>query len=143
MSHSESIQKQFLDSIQEVYATLMTNQIFLKLLDEENTDTNVYDETGDKKYLTPIQLVGKFVLSSNEGEEVVEGVQEFVVATIPTKELITKSVPHTPQDYDTLRKGVISYKSEDYTVVDIKPRVNIDDCFMFYDFVCEKPKIRR
>lgn len=143
MYHNESIQEQFLDSIQEVYATLMTNQIFLKLLDEENTDTNVYDETGDKKYLTPIQLVGKFALSSNEGEEVVEGVQEFVVATIPTKELITKSVPHTPQDYDTLRKGVISYKSVDYTVVDVKPRVNIDDCFMFYDFVCEKPKIRR
>lgn len=140
---NQSIAEQFLDGIQEVYSTLMTNQIFLKLLDEEHTVTNVYDETTAKLYQTPIQLVGKFSLSSEQGEQPVEGIQDYVTATIPAKELIDKSVPHTPQDYDTLRKGVISYKGVDYQIIDVKPTVNIDDCFQFYAFQCEKPKVRR
>lgn len=139
----ESIAEEFLDGIQEVYSVLMTNQIFLKLLDEKNTVTNIYDETTAKQYLTPIQLVGKFALSNEQGEQPVEGVQEYVTATIPAKELIDKSVPHTPQDYDTLRKGVIHYKGVDYEIVDVRPTVNIDDCFQFYTFQCEKPKVRR
>lgn len=137
------LSEEFLDGIYEVYSTLMTNQIFLKLLDEDSTDTNVYDETVQKKYLDPIQLVGKFALSMEQGEQVVEGIQDYVTATIPTKSLLDNNVDITPENYDTLKKGAISYKGVDYNIVQVRPIVNIDDVFQFYVFYCEKPKVRR
>ena len=137
------LSEEFLEGIYEVYSTLMTNQIFLKLLDEDSTDTNVYEETTQKKYLDPIQLVGKFALSMEQGEQVVEGIQDYVTATIPTKSLLDNNVDITPENYDTLKKGAISYKGVDYNIVQVRPIVNIDDVFQFYVFYCEKPKVRR
>ena len=137
------LSEEFLEGIYEVYSTLMTNQIFLKLLDEDSTDTNVYEETTQKKYLDPIQLVGKFSLSMEQGEQVVEGIQDYVTATIPTKSLLDNSVDITPENYETLKKGAISYKGVDYNIVQVRPIVNIDDVFQFYVFYCEKPKVRR
>ncbi|MBR2724089.1 MAG: hypothetical protein IKB72_01420 [Ruminococcus sp.] len=137
------LNEEFLEGIYEVYSTLMTNQIFLKLLDEDSTDTNVYEETTQKKYLDPIQLVGKFALSMEQGEQVVEGIQDYVTATIPTKSLLDKNVDITPENYETLKKGAISYKGVDYNIVQVRPIVNIDDVFQFYVFYCEKPKVRR
>ena len=137
------LSEEFLEGIYEVYSTLMTNQIFLKLLDEDSTDTNVYEETTQKKYLDPIQLVGKFALSMEQGEQVVEGIQDYVTATIPTKSLLDNNVDITPENYETLKKGAISYKGVDYNIVQVRPIVNIDDVFQFYVFYCEKPKVRR
>lgn len=137
------LNEEFLEGIYEVYSTLMTNQIFLKLLDEDSTDTNVYEETTQKNYLDPIQLVGKFALSMEQGEQVVEGIQDYVTATIPTKSLLDKNVDITPENYETLKKGAISYKGVDYNIVQVRPIVNIDDVFQFYVFYCEKPKVRR
>ena len=137
------ISDEFLNGIYEVFSILMTNQIFLKLLDEDNTETNIYDETPKKQYLEPIQLVGKFSLSVEQGEQYVEGVQDYVTATIPTKSLLDKGINITPQNYDTLEKGVISYKGIDYEIKMVRPTVNVDDVFQFYTFYCEKPKVRR
>lgn len=137
------LNEEFLEGIYEVYSTLMTNQIFLKLLDEDSTDTNVYEETIQKKYLDPIQLVGKFSLSMEQGEQVVEGIQDYATATIPTKSLLDNNVDITPENYETLKKGAISYKGVDYNIVQVRPIVNIDDVFQFYVFYCEKPKVRR
>lgn len=140
---AQRISEEFLDGIYEVYSILMTNQIFLKLLDENNTDTNIYEETKKKQYLDPIQLVGKFTLSMGQGEQVVEGIQDYVTATIPTKSLLDNDVDITPENYDTLKKGVIHYKGVDYEIKQVRPIVNIDDVFQFYVFYCEKPKERR
>lgn len=140
---AQRISEEFVDGIYEVYSTLMTDQIFLKLLDEDSTDTNIYEETTNKQYLEPKQLVGKFALSMQQGEQVVEGIQDFVTATIPTKSLLLAEVDITPQNYETLKKGAISYKGVDYKINSVRPIVNIDDVFQFYVFYCEKPKVRR
>lgn len=137
------ISEDFLEGILEVYSTMMTDQIFLKLLDESNTITNIYEETKQKKYLEPIQLVGKFSFSLSEGEEVVESTQLFATAKIPTKSLLDNNIDISPQNYSTLEKGVIQYKGVDYEIKQIKPTTNIDDVFQFYEFGCEKPKTRR
>ena len=137
------ISDEFLDGIYEVYSTLMSDQIFLKLLNEGKTSTNVYNETTDKKYLAPIQLVGKFSMSMTQGEEVVEGIQDCVTVTVPTKSLLLNNVDISPSNYDTLNKGAISYKGVDYNIIMVKPTINIDDVFQFHVFYCEKPKIRR
>ena len=137
------LSEEFLDGIYEVYSLMMTNQIYLKLLDEKNTVTNIYEETKQKKYLEPIQLVGKFSLDTVQGEEDVEGNQDYVTATIPTKSLLDNNVDISPNNYSTLEKGVIHYKGVDYSVKRVRPTTNIDDVFQFYVFYCEKPKTRR
>lgn len=137
------LSEEFLEGIYEVFDILMTDQIFLKLLDEKNTVSNIYKETVNKKYFEPIQLVGKFSMTVEQGEEVVEGTQDYVTVTIPTKSLLDNNVDITPQNYDTLEKGVIVYKDVEYTIAKITPKTNIDDVFQFYVFYCEKPKTRR
>ena len=137
------ISDEFLDGIYEVYSLMMTNQIFLKLLDEGNTATNIYNETKSKKYLTPIQLVGKVSLTMSEGEEVVEGVKETATVTIPTKSLLDNNIDISPENRATLEKGVIHYDGVDYEIKQVTPTTNIDNVFQFYVFNCEKPKIRR
>lgn len=137
------ISEDFLEGIYEIYSILMTDQIFLKLLDENSTVTNIYGETKQKKYLEPIQLVGKFSLSISQGEEYVEGNQDCVTATIPTKSLLDKDIDISPQNYSTLEKGVIYYDGVDYEIKQVKPVTNIDNVFQFYVFYCEKPKTRR
>lgn len=134
---------EFLDGIYEVFSIMMTDQIFLKLLDEKNTVSNIYKETSKKNYLEPIQLVGKFSLAKEQGEQVVEGLQDYATATIPTKSLLDKGVDITPDNYKTLEKGVISYDGVDYLIKQVTPRTNIDNVFQFYVFYCEKPKVRR
>ena len=137
------ISEEFLDGIYEVFSIMMTDQIFLKLLDENQTVTNIYEETPKKTYLEPIQLVGKFALSKSQGEEDVEGIQDYATVTIPTKSLLDKNVDITPQNYSTLEKGVIHYAGVDYEIRQVKPTTNIDNVFQFYVFYCEKPKTRR
>ena len=139
----KGIGEEFLDGIHEIFSLLMTDQIFLKLLDEKSTVTNIYEESKQKKYLEPIQLVVKFSLDRSQGEEVVEGIQDYATATIPTKSLLDNNIDITPQNYDTLAKGVISYSGVDYEIKQVVPRTNIDNVFQFYVFYCEKPKVRR
>ena len=131
------ISEEFLDGIYEVFSIMMTDQIFLKLLDEKNTVTNIYEETNKKKYLEPLQLVGKFALSVAQGEQEVEGVQDYVTVTIPTKSLLDNNVDISPQNYDTLEKGVIHYDGVDYEIKQVRPTTNIDNVFQFYVFYCE------
>lgn len=137
------ISEEFLDGIYEVFSIMMTDQIFLKLLDEKTTVTNIYEETPTKKYLDPIQLVGKITFATEQGEQEVEGNQHYVSVTIPTKSLLSKNVDISPQNYATLEKGVISYEGVDYEISRVRPTTNIDNVFQFYVFDCEKPKVRR
>ena len=140
---AQRISEEFLDGIYEIYSILMTDQIFLKLLDKYSTVTNIYEETKRKKYLEPIQLVGKFSLLVNQGEEDVEGNQAYATVTIPTKSLLENNIDISPRNYDTLEKGVITYDGVDYDIKQVRPMTNIDNVFQFYVFYCEKPKTRR
>ena len=58
-----SIQKSFLDGMQEVFKTMFTDQIVLKYMDTEMTYKNVYEESTAKVYGDPITLVGKVNLN--------------------------------------------------------------------------------
>ena len=138
------VSEEFLDGIYEVYSVLMTDQIYFRFLDEKSTIVNeVYDETITKNYSDPLQFVGKVVLNVEQGAEEVEGTSYDLVATIPTKSLINEYVDFTPENYHVLEQGIITYKGVDYIVHTVKPKTNIDDVFQFYDFYCEKSKVRR
>lgn len=140
-----AVKEEFLNGIHEVFSEFFSEEkILLKMLDEEETETNVYDEPIEgKKYRDPIKLIGKVSLTPSEGEQDVESIQYSATFKIPTKELILKEVPHSPEDFETLLQAVIEYDGVDYEIEKVNPETNINDSYMFYTFHCTKPKVRR
>lgn len=136
-----SIQNAFLDGLEEVFSIMFTDRLLLSLLDEENTQVNIYEETSRKVYLDPIQLIGRIQTTFTQGEEPVEGVQIDAVITIPTKQLITKQIPHlTDEDLETLKKAKFTYDGFEYLVEKVVPKTLVADMWQMYDFNCRVEK---
>lgn len=136
-----SIQNAFLDGIEEVYSIMFTNRIKFSLLDEEATSVNVYEETLNKKYLDPIQLIGRVQTTFTQGTEPIESVQIDATITIPTKQLITNNIPHTTEsDLETLRRGKFEYDGFEYLVEKVVPKTLVADKWQMYDFMCKVVK---
>lgn len=136
------IQNAFLDGIEELFSIMFTDRLHLSLLDEESTQVNVYDEdVTEKVYREPIQLVGRIKTTFLQGEDPVEGVQIDAVVTVPTKQLITKNIPHqTDEDLETLKKAKFSYDGFEYLVEKVTPKTLVADKWQMYDFSCRVDK---
>ena len=135
------IQNAFLDGIEEIFSIMFTDRLNLSLLDEESTYVNIYDETSEKMYQLPIQLIGRIKTTFKQGEEPIEGVQVDAVITIPTKQLITKNIPHqTEDDLETLKKGKFSYDGFEYLIDKVTPKTLVADKWQMYDFACHIDK---
>ena len=136
------IQNAFLDGLEEVFSIMFTDRLQLRLLDEESTEVNIYGEdTTSKVYLEPIQLTGRIRTTFTQGENPVEGVQIDAVVTIPTKQLITKDIPHqTDSDLEILKKAKFSYDGFDYLVEKVTPKTLVADKWQMYDFACRVDK---
>lgn len=136
-----TIQNAFLDGIEEIFSTMFTDRLQLRLLDEEATQTNIYEETTDKVYLDPIQLIGRIQTTFTQGENPVESVQIDAVITIPTKQLITNQIPHEMEsDLDTLKKAKFAYDGFEYLVEKVVPKTLVADKWQMYSFECRVEK---
>lgn len=135
------IQNAFLDGIEELFSIMFTDRLNLSLLNEEDTKVNIYDETPKKVYKEPIQLIGRIKTTFIQGEDPVESIQTDAVVTIPTKQLITKNIPHqTDADLETLKKGKFSYDGFEYLIDKVTPKTLVADKWQMYDFVCSIDK---
>ncbi len=135
------IQKAFLDGIEEIFSIMFTDRLQLSLLNEEETETNIYDESLSKEYLDPISLIGNIKTTFTQGSDPIEGVNVDAVITIPTKQLITNQIPHqTDEDLETLKKGKFSYDGFEYLVEKVVPKTLVADKWQMYDFMCRIDK---
>lgn len=136
-----NIQNAFLDGIEEIFSIMFTDRLQLSLLNEEDTQVNIYDETPNKVYQEPISLIGRIQTTFAQGENPVEGVQIDAVITIPTKQLISKNIPHqTDEDLETLKRAKFSYDSFEYLVEKVVPKTLVADKWQMYDFMCRVDK---
>lgn len=136
------IQNAFLDGIEEIFSIMFTDRLKLSLMNEELTVTNVYDETAEKVYHDPIQMIGRIRTSVEQGENPVEGIQFDAIVTIPTKQLITHEIPHEKwEDLETLRKGKFKYDDIEYLVNEVRPNTLVADKWQMYNFYCSKDKL--
>lgn len=140
-----SIQKAFLEGIQEVYNTMFSDKIYFSYLDEETTYKNVYRESMNKRYKEPIKLSGKISFSSEqsknntvatEAKSALVGNQLSSIFTIPTKELIDNGIPTTMESLDKLAKGMIKFDSVTYQIDNVVPKTYIAGTYLFYVFEC-------
>ena len=120
---------------------MFTDRLHLSLLDEEKTKVNIYEETSNKIYQTPIQLIGRIQTTFTQGEDPVEGVQCDATITIPTKQFITKGIPHqTNSDLETLKKAKFEYDGIEYLVDKVTPKTLVADKWQMYVFECRVEK---
>ena len=132
------IQNAFLDGIEEIFSIMFTDRLQLSLLNPEATSVNVYEETSKKVYYDPIPLIGRITTTFTQGENPVEGVQIDAVITIPTKQLITKQVPHqSDEDLETLKKAKFEYDGFEYLVEKVTPKTLVADKWQMYNFECK------
>lgn len=133
-----SIQNAFLDGIEEIFSIMFTERAIFYPFDREGTTPDsLYQETSDKKYKEGIPLVAKITTTFEQGQEYVEGVQINALITIPTKQLITKNIPHTQDsDLEYLKQGKFEYDGFSYLVAKVHPKTLVADIWQMYDFYC-------
>lgn len=134
-----SIQKEFIDGINEVYSTMFTDGVsdgvyFYPLY--EPPSKGVYGEVKYKQYLEPKLLVAKVSLTPQQGEEDIKTIEEYAVFTVPYKSLRDSGVDVSNKNLPELRKGLIKYKDTFYSVDNVKPNTFVADVFLTYVFEC-------
>lgn len=139
----ESIRKDFVDGVQEIFTTLFNDGVNDGLnlyLMSDKTVSNVYGETKYKMYQQPKLLVTQARLTPTQGEQDVEGVKDSAVFVVPLKSLQDNDLGVTNADLDTMRKGVIEFHGVYYTIDNILPKAYIEDVFLMYQFICTEDK---
>ncbi len=139
----ESIRKDFVDGVQEIFTTLfndgVNDGINLYLMSDK-TKTNVYGENKFKMYKQPKLLVAKANLTPTHGEQDVEGIKDSAVFVVPVKSLQENELGVTNADLDIMRKGVVEFHGVYYKVENILPKAYIEDVYLMYHFVCTEDK---
>lgn len=139
----ESIRKDFVDGVQEIFTTLFTDGekdgINLYLISDK-TKTNIYGESKYKVYKAPKLLVAQVKLNPTQGEQDVKVIKDNAVFTVPLKSLLNQELGVTNADLDEMRKGVIEFHGVFYTIDNIIPKSYITDVFLMYQFVCTEDK---
>lgn len=139
----ESIRKDFVDGVQEIFTTLfndgVNDGINLYLMSDK-TKTNVYGENKFKMYKQPKLLVAKANLTPTQGEQDVEGIKDSAVFVVPVKSLQENELGVTNADLDIMRKGVVEFHGVYYKIENILPKAYIEDVYLMYHFVCTEDK---
>lgn len=133
----DSIRSAFEDGMDLLFKTMFTGSVLLYPLSTEDTTTNVYEETEKKVYLAPYYLTAKVVMAREQGEEVVQTIQQTVTITVPNKQLNELQIPHeTDADLEYLQQCAVKYKGYLFLVDKVVPKTHVADTFLFYEFQC-------
>lgn len=137
------IQQAFQDGIEEVFSTLLCNHVFMAFLDNENTETNIYDETPVKVYKEPYELIAKVTYSHPKGVSPEETVIRKCSVKVPTKQFTTLGIPFLSEtDWEEMRKAKLTYEGVDYLVDTVTPSTLVADLWQFFEFECTEDKKR-
>ena len=139
-----TIRQEFIDGVQEIYTTLLTNGsendgVYFYPI-SENT-INVYQESKYKHYLPPVLLVCKAQLTPTHGAETVEEIKDVAVFTVPLKSLTDNGLLVTHEALDFMRRGMMKFHDVWYTIDNVSPTVFVEDVFLLYRFDCTENKV--
>lgn len=127
----------FLDGMYELFDIMFTNHIQFSYMDEEQTDINdLYKECEHKKYLEPVELLGKVVPDLSHAENPKMGVEKTLTITVPAKSFILQGIDTSPQNYEKIRRARITFEGIDYDIVSFKPKTLVAETYLFYELKC-------
>ena len=140
---SHSIQREFIEGINEVFTLLFNTGVLYYLMDDDRTvPDDPYGETDTKYYREPVDLVAKVDTNFKKDELPEMTVSIDAVITVPTLQMVKYDLPrHTMEDLETLRRGFFKYKQvEQYSIELVRPKTLVDNEWQFYEFFCYVPK---
>ena len=137
----ESIRKDFVEGINEIFTTLFNDGendgVTYYELDLEHSYKNVYGESKyGKHYINPVKLVCKAELNPTHGIESIESVKDSASFTVTLKSLQDRNLGVTNRDLDKMRRGILEFKGVFYYIDNISPETYIEDVFLKYRFEC-------
>ena len=133
----KEISKAFLDGMYELFDLMFTNHIQLRFLDENKTDVhNIYKESEHKKYLDPVDIIGKVVIDVSHADDPKMGVEKSLTITIPAKVFNLLGIDTSPNSYDKFRTARVTFDGVDYNVVNFKPKTLVAETYLFYEIKC-------
>lgn len=136
-NEQKEISNAFLDGMYELFDIMFTNHVKLSFMDEEHTDVDdIYKESEHKKYLDPVEILGKVVPDLPHAENPKMGVERTLTITVPTKSFILQGIDISPNSYDKFRKARITFDGVDYNVVSFKPKTLVAETYLFYEIKC-------
>lgn len=138
---NNSIQKAFLDGINEVFSIMFTQHCLMYFLNDESTEVNIYGETDEKVYGEPYELTAKVSYDQPKGESPEQTVERKAIITIPTKQLIQNNISFLNEaDWERFRQAKLVYEGTEYLVDIVKPKTLVADIWQFFDFYCTEDK---
>ena len=134
-----SIRKDFLDGTQEIFTTLfndgVTDGLNLYLLSDK-LRASIYGECKYKKYKEPIKLVCRVKMESHQGSNYMEVVKKEPQFVVPFNDMQQKGLDVSNDGLLNMKKGVIEFHGDYYTIDEILPVCYIADTYLFYHFMC-------
>lgn len=141
------IQTAFLEGTLEIFTELFTDRVELIMLDLEQTQIDpIYEETLDKKYKDPIEIVAKVDLTRTNGEKTPEVVDTTATVKIPAKVLDDLEMERSSlEDLKVLEQCRVKYKGFLFEVSQVTPTTPVGDTYIFYTLECNEviPKKKR
>jgi len=136
------IAQAFLEGIKEIFTIMFTNEVYYYLLDEDETDVNVYGESTKKVYKEPVKLTCNVKSPIKEEDDLyIEDVKIDAVIKIPALIMMESTLSfQTAESREVLMRGKISYGGIDYLIDRIESTTLIDDTWQFYVFYCHVGK---
>lgn len=135
-----SIQQAFVDGINEVFEIMFTDRCLMSVLDE-NQKLNIYNETKERNYKEPFEVVAKIVMASTESEDAFQKNNLSAVVTLPVKQLILNEIPFKePQDIKNLEKVRFHYDGRVLEVDSVTPKTLVADMWQMFEFKCKTLK---
>ena len=134
------IQTAFLEGTLEIFTELFTDRVELIMLDLEQTQIDpIYEETLDKKYKDPIEIVAKVDLTRTNGEKTPEVVDTTAIVKIPAKVLDDLEMERSSlEDLKVLEQCRIKYKGFLFEVSQVTPTTLVGDTYIFYTLKCNE-----
>lgn len=132
-----SIQKAFVEGINEVFSIMFTEKVKIYLLDTEKTKENIYGEAKEKTYKKGIEIVCKIIYNVSESNK--ELSKNIIKAniTVPIKQLLeNKILFNSVDDIRYLECAVFEHNGNIFEVDEVTPKTLIAEMWQMIDFNC-------
>lgn len=136
-SDIEAVEKDLQETFSEVGDKY---NIFVKKLDKENTETNIYNESPEKNYEEPVNITGRISFNPAVEEVTHVGRKEGVdaVFSFTSKELKDKGYLDSENTLLLSSDDLIIYKEEPFNILNPTPSSLLGDTHLIYKFECKK-----
>lgn len=137
MTELDEVKEAFLDGIYEIFSSIFTITCEWDLWDNSKEPSNVYEEDKDKIYLPSIETPCKLVVSSSASEDGLIDGKLYSVITVPTKTLVTNSIPfNNNDDLNYLLKSKFVIGGLTHFPYSVTPKVYVGNIYQMFEFKC-------